>query len=70
MQTLSERQQEFLVFMRDYEAVNGRPPTFKEIAIGLNISSKGSISAMVETLSRMGFVDKAEGRNRGTHVRV
>lgn len=66
---ISERQGEFLAFMRNYEKLYGRPPTFKEIALGLDISSKGSISAMVNTLSQMGLIDKANGINRGTHVR-
>jgi SOS-response transcriptional repressor LexA len=70
MDTLSERQSEFLAFMRTYEVVHGRPPTFREIAVGLDISSKGSISAMMNTLSQMGLIDKANGQNRGTHVRV
>ena len=70
MDRISERQSEFLDFMRDYERRHGRPPTFKEIAIALEISSKGSVSAMVNSLAKLGMVDKAEGRNRGTHVRT
>lgn len=66
---VSPRQREFMEFMKAYEEREGRPPTFKEIAIGLKISSKGSISAMMDTLERMGYVDKANGTLRGTHVR-
>jgi SOS-response transcriptional repressor LexA len=70
MQRISERQGEFLDFMKDYERRHGRPPTFREIAMALEISSKGSVSAMVNSLAKLGFVDKANGVNRGTHVRV
>jgi SOS-response transcriptional repressor LexA len=66
---VSERQQEFLRFMHNYEEMNGRPPTFREIAIGMGITSKGSVSAMINMLSSMGLVDKANGAFRGTHLR-
>jgi SOS-response transcriptional repressor LexA len=66
---VSERQQDFLRFMKNYEEMHGHPPTFKEIAIGLDITSKGSVSAMINMLSSMGLVEKADGRMRGTRTR-
>jgi SOS-response transcriptional repressor LexA len=66
---ISLRQQEFLDFIRDFEKVHGQPPTFKEIAIGMGISSKGSVSAMIGTLAQMGLIRKAAGASRGTKVR-
>ena len=68
-QRLSERQQEFLDFMVKFEEEHGHAPTFPEIAIGMEISSKGSVSAMMGTLAEMGFVEKANGVYRGTQVR-
>lgn len=64
----SERQQEFLDFINKFEEMHGHNPTFREIAIGLGISSKGSISAMIETLASMGLIEKANGASRGTSV--
>jgi SOS-response transcriptional repressor LexA len=66
---VSRRQQEFLDFMQTFERLNGKPPTFKEIAIGMGITSKGSVSAMINMLSSMGYVEKAAGANRGTKTR-
>ena len=66
---VSQRQQEFIDFMKRFEKMHGYAPTFKEIAIGLEISSKGSVSAMMATLSEMGYVEKADGANRGTRIR-
>ena len=68
-QRLSERQQEFLDFMVKFEEEHGHAPTFKEIAIGMDITSKGSVSAMINMLSSMGYVEKADGRMRGTKTR-
>jgi SOS-response transcriptional repressor LexA len=66
---ISERQQEFLDFMAKFQRKYGKPPTFKEIAIGMGISSKGSVSAMMLMLEQMGYVDRARGVYRGTHLR-
>lgn len=66
---VSERQQEFLDFMEEFEREHGHPATFKEIAIGMGISSKGSVSAMIGTLDQMGLLRRARGSSRGTKVR-
>lgn len=66
---VSDRQREFLAFLKHYEEDHGRSPTFKEIAIGMGITSKGSVSAMINMLSMMGYVEKAEGVIRGTRTR-
>lgn len=68
MVDISERQQEFLDFLRNYEEMHGRPPTFREIAIGMGVSSKGSVSAMINTLASMGLVDRAKATPRGTRL--
>lgn len=69
MMDISERQQEFLDFIRHFEEMHHKPPTYREIAIGLGVSSKGSVSAMINTLHDMGLIEKAQGRARGTTVR-
>jgi len=63
---VTARQQEFLDFIKRFEEENRHSPTFREISIGLGISSKGSVSAMVNMLSSMGLIDKANGSSRGT----
>jgi SOS-response transcriptional repressor LexA len=66
---VSERQQEFLDFMKHFEEMHGCSPTFREIAIGMGISSKGSVSAMIDMLHSMGLIEKAHGASRGTQTR-
>lgn len=66
---VSDRQRDFLRFLKMYEMEHGRSPTFKEIAIGMGIISKGSVSAMINMLASMGYVEKADGVIRGTRTR-
>ena len=67
---ISLRQQEFLDFLKDFEEKHGHAPTFKEIAIAMEVTSKGTVSAMILSLSKLGFVEKADGVSRGTHLRT
>jgi len=67
---VTQRQQEFLDFIREFEERHGKSPTFREIAIGMGVSSKGSVSAMVNMLASMGLLDKANGSSRGTKGRT
>jgi repressor LexA len=66
---ISPRQQEFLDFMKEFEERNGHPPTFKEIAIAMGVTSKGTVSAMMASLAELGYIEKADGVSRGTHLR-
>jgi len=56
-------------FIEGFTANHGKSPTYKEIAIGMGISSKGSVSAMMLSLEKMGQIDRPNGAIRGTHVR-
>jgi repressor LexA len=66
---ISVRQQEFLEFLAGYEKKNGVSPTFREIARGMQITSKGSVSAMIDLLVRKGVLDRQDRVVRGLHVR-
>jgi repressor LexA len=66
---ISVRQQEFLEFLAGYEKRNGVSPTFREIALGMNITSKGSVSAMIDMLVKKGVVQRDDRVVRGLHVR-
>jgi len=65
---LSERQNEFLAYIRCYEAKYGQGPTYREIALAMNVTSKGTVSAMVNMLLSKGAVAKS-GTARGLTVR-
>jgi len=66
---LSERQEEFLAFLRCYDKKYGRSPTYREIALAMNVTSKGTVSAMIDLLVEKGAVIKEPGTARGLTVR-
>jgi len=66
MMDISERQQAYIDFLLKFEEANGYPPTFKDIALGMKVTSKGTVSSMVDMLAAMGLVEKAKGNYRGT----
>lgn len=57
----TDRQQEYLDFMRRFQRERRRPPTFREIAIAMEVSSKGTISDMMMAL---------EGKKRKPRKRI
>jgi SOS-response transcriptional repressor LexA len=66
---ISHRQQQFLDFIGNYSDMHGRPPTFREIAIAMDVTSKGTVSAMVDQLTAMGCLMRGEGSARTVRVR-
>lgn len=58
MSELTERQWQFLEFLDNFRRKAGRPPTFREISVGLGISSKGSVSTMLARLESKGVLDR------------
>ena len=66
---LSERQREFMEFLERYEREHGVGPTFREIALGMGVVSKGSITVMIDRLLRHGVITRDEkGAIRGLKV--
>lgn len=57
---MTPRQEEFLTFIRAFNRKYGTPPTYREIAIGMGCSSKGTVSAVIERLERHGKVQRSE----------
>jgi repressor LexA len=62
---VTDRQREFLTFLRDYRKKHGRPPTYREIGIALGITSKGTVSSMVGRLRSEGLIRHEIGVRRG-----
>lgn len=59
------RQLEVLAFLRAYAAEHGMPPTIREIANKLGVSSVFGVVGHLEALHRRGLVHRADGRSRG-----
>ena len=56
--SITERQQEVLDFIREFRARHDRSPTFLELAIGLKVSSKGTISHYLDRLEHYGAIKR------------
>ena len=65
---LTQGQHKTLEFIRQYIAREGLAPTLSEIAIGLGISSKGSVHKQVQALAEAGYIELLAGRKRGIKI--
>lgn len=55
----TERQREVITFIAAHQRVNGQPPTWREIATHLGVSSTNGITDHVNTLIRDGWLTRA-----------
>lgn len=62
---LTPRHKQFLAFLKRYREQHGVAPTYREISIALGITSKGSVSLMVDKLRENGFIRQDVGQRRG-----
>ena len=65
---LTQGQHKTLDFIRQYIAREGLAPTLSEIAIGLGVSSKGSVHKQVQALAEAGYIELLAGRKRGIKI--
>jgi len=63
MTARSKRQREILNFLTEFLEIKGYSPSYKEIADGLGLSSKGSVARHIETLEAQGFLDRIRDEN-------
>jgi repressor LexA len=64
---LSDRQQQALVFIRDYVREYGMPPTLREIAEALGLTSHSSAQTCIESLVRKGVLERSP-QHRGLRL--
>src|ERR1700750_308975 len=64
---LSERQQQTLVFIRDYLREHSLPPTLREIAEAMGFSSHSSAQTCIESLVRKGELERS-AQHRGLRL--
>lgn len=53
---MTERQKMVLDFVNTYIRIRGYPPSYQEIAKGLNMTSKSNIHRLVHTLKEQGLI--------------
>jgi SOS-response transcriptional repressor LexA len=57
---LTDRQTKTLQFIIDFIEQNQIPPSYREIAKGLDVSSLQGISDMLKRLTKKGYIEMAE----------
>jgi repressor LexA len=60
-----DRRQRILQFIQQYTELHGRPPTIREIQLGLGISSTSIVDHHVRALEREGLIRRHKGISRG-----
>lgn len=66
--SLTKRQEEALNYIKSYIATKGYPPTVREIATKLGVSSPATIQAHLEKLEEKGFIRKEDSKNRAIEI--
>ena len=64
MEKLTKRQEDTLNFIKEYIVSNGYPPTVREIAKELNVSSPATVQAHLDRLADKGYIRKGNNKNR------
>lgn len=68
MDTLTQRQQEILAFIRERIASTGLPPTRAEIARALGFRSPNAAEGHLKALARKGVIELIAGSSRGIRL--
>jgi repressor LexA len=75
---ISDKQREILAFIEDFVAKHGYPPTYEEIRVGLDISTKSLVNYHLEALENAALLARVPNtprsirlvRDGGSRVRV
>ncbi len=70
MTKLTNRQNEILEYIKKYIVSNGYPPTVREIAKAMGVSSPATIHAHLENLEEKGVIKKESTKNRAIELLV
>ena len=70
MEKLTRRQEDALVFIKSYIVSHGYPPTVREIAEAIGVSSPATVQAHLDCLANKGYIKKGNNRNRTIELMV
>ncbi len=70
MDKLTKRQEDTLQFVKEYIVSHGYPPTVREIATALKVSSPATIQAHLDGLAEKGYIKKGSNKNRTIELMV
>ena len=70
MDKLTKRQEDTLIFVKEYIVSHGYPPTVREIANAINVSSPATVQAHLDGLADKGYIKKGNNKNRTIELMV
>lgn len=70
MENLTKRQEDTLKFIKEYIVSHGYPPTVREIAVAINVSSPATVQAHLDQLADKGYIKKGSNKNRTIELMV
>jgi len=70
MEKLTKRQEDTLNFIKEYIVSHGYPPTVREIAKELDVSSPATVQAHLDRLADKGYIKKGSNKNRTIELMV
>ena len=70
MEKLTKRQEDALNFIKTYIVSHGYPPTVREIAEAIGVSSPATVQAHLHCLADKGYIKKGNNRNRTIELMV
>jgi len=65
---MTPKQAECLAFIAKHIEVYGQPPAYSEIAAGICLKSKSSVSRLVDALEKRGFIRRVRYRSYSIEV--
>ncbi|MGL5314859.1 MAG: transcriptional repressor LexA [Peptostreptococcaceae bacterium] len=66
---LTEKQFKILNFLKQELAINGYPPTIREICIGVDLKSTGTVHSHLKTLEKKGYINRNPSGSRAISIR-
>jgi repressor LexA len=70
MEKLTKRQEDTLKYIKEYIVSHGYPPTVREIATELNVSSPATVQSHLDRLADKGYIKKGSNKNRTIELMV
>lgn len=70
MKKLTKRQEDALEFIKTYIVSHGYPPTVREIAKEIGVSSPATVQAHLDGLANKGYIKKGNNKNRTIELMV
>jgi repressor LexA len=65
---LTKKQMKILSLLKEFILQHGYPPSYRELAILMNLMSSSTVKQYLDTLRRKGYLSWEEGRPRTLHI--